>query len=255
MSSTIHSVANASDGPENTPTFFGIPAELRNAVYGHTFATETKSGFTPHPLTQVNRQIRHESLALYYASVTYLRIPTQTLEQIANTRKWLKEVDLTVYPVLPTLEFSLVWMAGLPPCTIYFTREERRPAEELPGILTCGSKRVEWGLHDSPGEVVEERALTALYQDCLGFMKVRFHSSLGRAPVHFRQVVDEGETWITRRLHLEGPPARGFNHNVAVFQNKLRSIATYIEGHDWNKSNLLELVRWFESKLLSRERE
>ena len=113
MSSTNFSdaAANNDRGRGHTRTFFGLPAELRNEIYKLTFAAETKSRLKPHPLTHTSRQVRQECLTLYYASITYLKIPVGTSQQIACTKRWLAEIDVAHFPVLPTIEFSPWWLS------------------------------------------------------------------------------------------------------------------------------------------------
>lgn len=54
-----------------TSSFLLLSAELRNLVYWHTFSSKYSVEFgkvdIQHPLTRTSKQIRYESLAMYYA--------------------------------------------------------------------------------------------------------------------------------------------------------------------------------------------
>lgn len=58
-----------------TLTLLSLSAELRNLIYLHTFTSDFAVEFgkveIQHPLTQSCRQIRRESLAMYYASTKF----------------------------------------------------------------------------------------------------------------------------------------------------------------------------------------
>lgn len=235
-------------------TLLGLPAELRNAIYEYTFAVEIKSRPTPHPLTQVSSQIRKESLKLYYESVTYLRLSVRTLEQLARARKWLAEVDLTVYPTLPTFAFSFPW-SDHPDSDVYWTRTKISLAQELPKYVSFASAIYEQCPNSG---YIHDKALGALYLDCLGVdyrgRALRLED-IKPCPQHFTQLVEEGGTWITRRMHREGAgPGRltmCFRNETASLSNKLVDVARLKkEGRDWDKSDLGKILDLFENDLL-----
>ena len=257
MSSTAHSGASASNGPDHTPTFLGLPAELRNAIYEYTFAAETKSRLTPHPMTHVNRQTRRESLTMYYKSVTYLKLPLDTLGQIACARKWLAEFDFKEYPVLPTIE---LWPSDINHERIYFPREERCPAQEVPDYLAHVSEAPRQLRPALTDPRLYDAAVSVLYEAYLGNIMVKVKSMKRKAPEHFAQVVKKGQTWITRRMHddEDGAAEWSFTSNASGFPSSLETlhrIAVRNGGRDWDKSDLEEIVKGAEDDILSRGQE
>lgn len=58
-------------GTMNHSPLLRLSAELRNVIYEHTFTSQYAvtlcSGKVQHPLTKTCRQIRHETLPMYYA--------------------------------------------------------------------------------------------------------------------------------------------------------------------------------------------
>lgn len=251
MSSTAHSGADASSGREHTPTLLGLPAELRNAIYEYTFVAEIKSRLTPHAMTRVNRQTRRESLTMNYESVTYLKIPVDTSRQIARAKKWLAEFDFTVYPVLPTIEFCPLWLTNKLYKAIYWSREERSPAGEVPEFISQVSSMADGLLTD---EQLHNIALRALYEACLGELKVKLFQTRGGLPERFAHVVNEGGTWITRSLHMEAPSRhiQCLDLGEDGLSMVMRGIAIRNEGRDWDKNDLEEIVEWFEYDLSRR---
>lgn len=246
MSPTALADAHASDNRDHKLNLLGLSAELRNAIYQYTFDAETESTLTPHPLTQVSRQIRRESLKLYYASVTYLKVPVQTLEQIATTRNWLDEVDLAAYPVLPTIEFSPSWLSDKPCSTVVFTREVKRPAEELADYVAWAATLSPWDLDNL---TVPERALVALYMDCLGCYRPK-KDSINKIPDQFRQFLkEEGGTWVARRLHYPFTSRR--DQEGLRLSWKFIGVAARAEGRDWDKNDLKNILEYFERRIQS----
>jgi hypothetical protein len=115
---TVDELSSATN--DGSSGFLKISPELRNRIYGYAFETVSSSGPIPHALTQVNQQIRGESRKTYYASVDCLVLPVRTLEQIRRTQKFLDEVGLSLYPMLPDIEFlsttgNPIWRRYLSP--------------------------------------------------------------------------------------------------------------------------------------------
>lgn len=234
-------------------TLLGLPAELRNAIYECTFATELKSKPTPHPLTQVNKQIRQESLAMYYNSVTYLQLPVQSLKSIARVKKWLVEFDLSAYGELPTIEFVHHWLQFDRSSKFDCTREVRCPADSVRPYLSPAT---------SPPGSLEYDAVTASdYHICLGVVKPWPDAIWASAPHHFIRVIEAGGTWISRQVHFDGPRTwewefLGREDKYGSLMLEIMTIARRNKGCDWDRRDLAKIVGWFESEMeMLRDRE
>jgi hypothetical protein len=68
--------------------FLDLPPELRNRIYEYAFTG--LHDLSPHHLTQVNRQVRVESLQMYHERAFILRIPLQTPAQMLSFLKWIE---------------------------------------------------------------------------------------------------------------------------------------------------------------------
>jgi hypothetical protein len=68
--------------------FLYLPPEVRNRIYEYTFTG--LHDLSPHHLTQVNRQIRVESLQMYHERAFVLQIPLQTPAQMLSFLKWIE---------------------------------------------------------------------------------------------------------------------------------------------------------------------
>lgn len=92
------------------PTFFDLPAELRNAIYHLTFdyplrAWADHAGLETR-LTSVNRQMRSEALSAYYANADGpLKIWLKP-ERAGQTFSWLDIFGAEAIPRLKTLELN-----------------------------------------------------------------------------------------------------------------------------------------------------
>lgn len=254
---TPESALSSDRGHETT--LLGIPAELRNAIYEYTFSTEFKSKPTPHPLTQVNKQIRRESLGMYYKSVTFLKLELQSLKKIRCVKKWLAEFDLAAYGALPAIEFCPVWLANQPRTAMYVTREEVCPAKELPVYISLVSSLAFTLLGSQPPDrPIRDRAVDAMYHDLIGESELMYEDICPQAPEHFVQVVENGESWIRRRPHFEGLSASSWimaeGEEADAFKGKVVETAVRNQGRDWDKRDLGEIVKWFEDCVWHREK-
>lgn len=240
---------------DHTFNFLRLPAELRNEIYRYAFAAEPESTLTPHPLTQANTQVRHECLSLYYASIAYLRVPIFTPQQVARTRKWLAEVDRSRFPVLPTIEFSPWWLSKSAVRTIWFTREERLPAEEMPFYMTDEARPI----HLFMWRTIHQSALYHLYLDCLGCKKPESYylTSTLDASEDFVRIVKDSSPSITRRWNDGGsPPYVEDEHESSTtcivrkmdheFGKEIVRVADRNQGRDWDMDDLKRIVEWFE---------
>lgn len=193
MSSTEISTSSASNDRANQPTFFGIPPETRNAIYDYVFSSDTTCSLTPHALTQVNKQIRHETLAMYHASILTLKIPLHDAIQVARAKRWLAEVDTTLYSVLPDIQFS--WTEqNHQDVNILCARQIIDLNKEFELQLAhCGE-----AIRDS---YKPKEAMTRTYKRYIGLIGT--DTSCCYAPSYFKNAVKEGKTWTGRRLSWE----------------------------------------------------
>jgi hypothetical protein len=218
--------------------FLKISPEPRNKIYGYAFETVSISGPIPHALTQVNQQIRGESRSMYYPSVECLVLPVRTLDQIRRTQKFLSEVDMSLYPVLP--DFGFLSAAGKPDSeiSIFFSRTETVLAEELRGQLT-GLRNCDFTEEELPGE-----ALMSTYDASLGFDPQETTIDYD-PPEHFKRAVEQGDTWITRVFEYEatGKDASEIDWKLDRF---FWETAIDLEGEDWDLDLLGFIVWWLE---------
>lgn len=93
--------------PSDAPfPFLKLSPELRNRIYEYAFSPEEKHGLAPHALTRANRQIRAESLGIYYEQVDEIEVPFLSLKHEYEFKEWVT-TDLKRYSMLPHLTF--IW--------------------------------------------------------------------------------------------------------------------------------------------------
>lgn len=231
---------------DNTCGFLKLSPELRNMIYEYTFSTVIESRPVPHALTQVNKQLRAESQAMYYASIELLILPLRTLDQIFRTQRYIAEVDWSLFPVMPDLEFLSYnpWINS--DIRVSLTREEVVPAQELP-FYTSFWRDSNVRLSDKEKT---EAALGNIYFHCLG-VKPAGLTLDSPVPEYFEEVLESGETWIRRKWSYEalGPTQ---SSRVAgsdlVLWDMIFDKAISKEGYDWDSDDLLEVVVWFGDK-------
>jgi hypothetical protein len=219
--------------------FLKISPELRNKIYGYAFETVSSSGPVPHALTQVNQQIRGESRKMYYASVDCLVLPVRTLAQIRRTQRFLDEVDLSLYPMLPDIGFLSTTGKPDSEISIFCSRTEIALAEELRDQLTG------LGNCDFTEEELQFEALTSTYVASLGFDP---HDDLidYEPPEHFKRVLEQGGTWITRVFEFEATGKQISNEPYPKLFNMLWDLATDLAGEDWGLCEIQFIVWWLE---------
>ena len=240
MSSTAPTSTQPSKSRPNEPTFLGLPAELRIAIYKCTLIAECatrkfppklrKYNFNPFAWAKVNRQLRHGSMPIYYDSVEFLRLPVGNGEG-SSTKQFLNEVDLTAFSELPDLRFDFHVPGTSWTGSLVVSRWERFPAQELQEYMDMG--------HDN--------AVVRLYREYIGHLdyeeELGFDSYVGNGFEHFKQVLQQDGTWISRdRIHYTGY----LGMNIGL---KLVDIAKRLEGRDWDKGVLDEILDWFEQNL------
>jgi hypothetical protein len=223
--------------------FLKISPELRNKIYGYAFETVSSSGPIPHALTQVNQQIRGESRKMYYASVDCLELPVRTLAQIRRTQKFLDEVDLSLYPVLPYIEFLST--AGTPDSeiSIFCPRTETVLAEEMGDQLTSLENCAE--MAQFTHEELHEEALKSTYVWSLGF-KPEEIMYMKDVPEHFKTAVEQGDTWITRVFEYEAVGKQASKEEDSELRNLFLYTAVFLEGEDWDRNDIGYIVWWLE---------
>jgi hypothetical protein len=104
---------------------------------------------------------------MYYASVDCLELPVRTLAQIRRTQKFLAEVDLSLYPVLPYIEFLSTAGASDSEISIFCPRTENVLAEEMSDQLTSLGNGAE--IAQFTHEELYEETLKSTYVWSLGF--------------------------------------------------------------------------------------
>lgn len=238
MSSTAPTSTQPSKSRPNEPTFLGLPVELRIAIYKYTLtaarAARTSGvpprryNFEPFAWAKVNRQLRRESMPIYYASITCLILPVGNGD-ILSTRQFLTEVDLSAFPKLPSFRFDFPvpgksYTGGL---TVY--RSEHFPARKVQDYMRMGY----------------DKAVVDLYCRYINHYKEELRPDfyVGKGFEHFKQVLQQDGTWINRH-----------SINFSCFSQrpinlKLAKIAKRLEGRDWDKGVLDELLDWFEQNL------
>jgi hypothetical protein len=221
-----------------------ISPELRNRIYGYAFETVSSSGPIPHALTQVNQQIRGESRKMYYASVDCLVLPVRTLEQIRRTQKFLDEVGLSLYHMLPDIEFlSTTGNPYLEKIPISCRREEVLPAEELAFQLSLFSGDTT-GMSD---EGMFDAALESAYIHCLGFEANSL--CLGsELPEDFERAIEEGDTWIMRVFDFGGAGTEAYEEADNKLFDMVFDLAASTNDEDWNWVDLELFVSSLESE-------
>jgi hypothetical protein len=224
---TADDVSSATN--DGSSGFLKISPELRNKIYGYAFETVSTSGPIPHASTQVNQQIRGESRNMYYASVDCLELPVRTLAQIRRTQKFLAEVDLSLYPVLPYIEFLST--AGTPDSeiSIFYPRTETVLAEEMSDQLTSLENGAE--MTQFTHEELHEDALKSTYVWSLGF-NPQSTMCTRDVPEHFKTAVEQGDTWITRVFEYEAIGKQVSKEEDSDLWQLFWDTAIFLEGDD-----------------------
>lgn len=159
--------------------FMKLSPELRNRIYEYAFTSEEKSGLAPHALTRTNRQIRAESLGMYYSLVELIEVPLLSLKQEGHFEQWLK-TDLKRYSVLPHLSLAFPSTNGVARIDVCCTR---LVLVDITRRIRCGTlsrRKTPAGdasnpLNTRPGEPLRE-ALDRLYDGYAALPGVRVRS-------------------------------------------------------------------------------
>ncbi|KAM0707541.1 hypothetical protein Q7P35_004186 [Cladosporium inversicolor] len=223
----------ASTDRVNQPTLLGIPAEFRNIIYDKVFSSETKRGLAPHALTRVSQCIRRESLGMYYPSIKHksLEILLHNPAQFAYAKRWLTEVDTSLYPVLPDIEFSWTEYRAFDnrKFALHCSRHVIDLKEEFDKqTLLCGLTGSSiWNI---PHEVMWQ-----IYENCFGFGKIGvWYSSV---PSDFQTAVSEKKSWTVRHLSLLAESCS--DPNIPFFWE----LANRKNGCDWEICDLNTLSK------------
>jgi hypothetical protein len=221
--------------------FLKISPELRNKIYGDAFETVSSSGPIPHVLTQVNQQIRGEPRKMYYASVDCLVLPIRTLAQIRRTQKFLDEVDLSLYPMLPDIEFLSTTSNPDSEISIFCSRTDIVLAEELRDQFTG------LGICEFTEEELQFEALTSTYVASFGFDP---HEDLidYEPPEHFKRAVEQGDTWITRVVEYGATGKKASEEIDYKLDRFFWNTAIELEGEDWDLDHLGFILWWLEEE-------
>lgn len=243
----------------NEPTFLGIPAEIRNAIYRYAFAADTKRSLALRALTRVNQQIREESKAMEKVeneSVDTLVIAVRTRKQLADLKQWLEqEVDAPTYtktqgeasklsPQYPDLEFHYTAPKG-ENIKLCFACEEICPAQELSRLASQGATN---------------KSLSVLIS-CLGLESSQFLASdllhlqdiLSLQHIHHASLLSKSDVWIVRQVTCEGYSQQGNNPLADYWELEdmymfFRGRAIENCGAEWDAKFILDkVVRYVES--------
>lgn len=207
---------------EQFSPFLKLSPELRNAIYEYAFICEERSGLAPHALTRVNRQVRSESLGIYYPLVHTIDTPLVTRHHFDNFRQWLLRGGLKLFPVPPNFEFTYVcpagWIGETPSphlANVRYDREIISPAQEVK-------------MRETPGHGV-------LY--CLGLSEMLKPSTSGRAtlPMQFRDAVSSQHNWITRHMSSA-------TNSPAQLWQYFESLVLRRYGKEWDANDLLGIA-------------
>lgn len=210
-----------------------MPAELRVDIYKYAFAIEpetTKQKLAPYALTRVNRQIRHESMPVYYTFAKSLELPVDA-SKISHTRDWLRTVDLAAFPKLPTFVFTFILRDDVDEfnAIMDFDLLVYRPSKELPRYMHMGY----------------ESAVTHLYRQYIYHAELTLEpdSHIGEGFERFKKVVEQDGLWIKRSWGPYGHPS------PMIFPRMFADIAKRMAGRDWDKDALEEILDAFEHHL------
>lgn len=167
---------------------------------------------------------------MYYASIERLEIPARTLAQMKRTRRWLADLDWSVFPVLPDLAFLSHNPTTRSDFTIFCDRRDIVPAHEFSLQL---ARAQESGLSD---QFKHKRATMVTYFKCLGFGTEEdyFEEHTERIPDSFWTAVDEGAIWSLRRTNYEEV---GMGVYYTFFE-----VAVRRQGTVWTKCDLEYIV-------------
>ena len=219
--------------------FLKLAPELRNRIYDLTFKAAGVSGPVPHALTRVNRQIRSECRAMYYASIKYLKIRLYTLAQIECTKRWLAEEDWSWYPVLPNIVFGF-WVPSLrSKIAVALYRKEANPSEESSRRLSLLSRK-----RLSHEEKLKKATFdTYIYYLGLNPKKIALVEPVGE---RFTGAIKEGATWSIRLLKCNRPESFDLLWNDPGLYKMFFKLAVRKQGSELNEDDLKSIVQWME---------
>lgn len=264
MSSAATINSKTSDKPRYEATFLGIAAELRNSIYEYAFFSEIKRGVAPHALTRVNKQIREETLEMYFESnrvVETLVVPLHTYKQLSHSEQWVdaeqkcqtfpKRPDVIQHrhnpePHYPSFEFHFTPARGASAgqkVKLCFMREEFSPSDELKRMVPR-----------TLNQDILKRVHQALHY-CVGFDAAEFEQCMARRPFQLTlgncNAFRNSGRWVTRQVKCEGFLERDKDFDeIFVFW---RDRAMELRGAEWDTTFLEHQVAWwfeFNAKLL-----
>jgi hypothetical protein len=180
---------------------------------------------------------------MYYASVDCLELPVRTLAQIRRTQKFLAEVDLSLYPVLPYIEFLSTAGASDSEISIFCPRTETVLAEEMSDQLTSLGNGAE--MAQFTHEELYEETLKSTYVWSLGF-NPQSTMCTRNVPEHFKTAVKQGDTWITRVFEYEAIGKHVSKEEDSDLWQLFWDTAIFLEGDDWGRDDIGFIVWWLE---------
>lgn len=230
----------------HTSTFLGLPAELRNTVYWYTLNASPNNSIRPPALTRVNQQIRRETLIMYYSRVTCLEVPVRTLEDINRAKRWVNEVDMRWYSVLPDIRLAppshLIQISG-----IRCLRKEINVGQELSEYR-----------HPSTKKRTEQQNMRVLYRRFLGVTYTGRVNIGKKITERFREAALEGGGWVMRDVRYEKSSLvthadqRSANDTRLLYAMFARLVAAK-DGREWDKGDLQKILDFFEESIYSHE--
>jgi hypothetical protein len=210
---------------EGSP-FLRLAPKLRNRIYEYA-------------LTRINRQIRSESQAMYYASLQWLEIYVRSLLQTYCTRKWLSEEDWSLYPLLPNIVFRFYNLALRSNVTFFMTRQRLVPSEELSLRLSHPYPTLGGVNHQTKLEQATEGA----YAACLEFdpTEISLEESVSD---NFIKAIEESATWNVRRREYHCTNDKDLLHDDPAIFTMFLKLARLKQGSEWTEHDLSHIVQW-----------
>jgi hypothetical protein len=215
-----------------------LPPELRNRIYQHAFTGS--GGLSPHHLTQVNRQIRIESVQMYYARMHTLQIPLQTPAHMACFLKWI-ESDCAHYSLI-SMAYEFTYNDPDVGMTIIrFAQRAWSPRE----IYQRVKRLVPEYSEDAHTLATWFRSLAIVYHRLVqDFGETFIRDPL---PPRFLESIKDGALWTVHVLEFVGESQPSFpaasSHAKEFFNFFLRLMATMADKK-WDKK-CLRIIAWF----------
>jgi hypothetical protein len=218
--------------------FLDLPPELRNRVYEHAFTGS--GGLSPHHLTQVNRQIRIESLQLYYTRTHTLQIPLQNPAHMARFLEWIESDSATFSLINMAYEFTYNDPdAGMR--TIRFAQGACSPRDIYQGVKRLGP------------EYSDVDHILATWLRSLSVFQHRLFQDVGEIffrhppPSRFLDTINDGALWTVHVLEFVGespPPFPAASSHAKEFFNFFLNLMVAMADKKWDKK-CLRTIAWF----------